>query len=198
VIRAGGPQLGEPCGILAVDETQNGGVLLYRADHSLAGGNPAPKPGKNPQPEGTSLLVAGSGELHSAEGFVSLVFFRNGCRRPADQLQGELVALLVVLVPVDQAVLTHDRPLGPGMVGTKFFQLQPQIKTGPLPIGPDHLVPVNFLTDLLPLGACRHRNRRVGMGVVEVPVRDKAVQRRVDRGRPGVEVEGAVGIGRHH
>ena len=77
MVRAGRAQFGQPRGILAIHEAQDGGVFLNRTDHPLTGGNPAPKPGKNPQPEGTSLLLPGSGEFGTTKRFLPLVLLRD-------------------------------------------------------------------------------------------------------------------------
>jgi len=198
MVRAGSAQFRQPGGVLAVDEAEDRGVLLHRSDHPLAVGNPPAQPRENPHPEGAPLLVPGGGELRPAKGFLSLVLLRNGGRRPTDQIQRQLIALFIVLVPVDQAVLSHDGALGLGMVRAEFFELQSKIEARPLPVGPNHLISIDLLTNLFSLGAGRHRDGRVRVGMIHVTIRNKTVQRCVDGRRAWVEVEGAVGVGADH
>ena len=85
-----------------------------------------------------------------------------------------------------------------GILLAEFLQPQAELEARPLPRQPADRVAEDFLGQLLGVLRCGDRDDRVGMHVVDMGVRHIGVQRRVDRGRARIEVEGAVGQVAHH
>ena len=198
MVWAGSPHLRQARSILAVHKSQDRRILLHGSDHPLLGGNLPAQPRQNRKPKGFPLFFSWGFVLSPTEGLFAAIFLFHRLGRSPNQLQRQLVAFLVVLMPVDQAMLTHDRPFGFGVILAQFFQNQSQVETRPLPFGPDHFVPINLFRQLFTLGTGGERDRRVRMGMIHVPSRHKPVQRSVDGRRTGIQIEGAVGVGSHH
>ena len=77
-------------------------------------------------------------------------------------------------------------------------ELQAQIKAWPLPGQKAKLAAIDLFRQRFGVFARRDRNDRVRVNVIDMAVRDEAVQRCVDRGRARIEVEGAVVVERDH
>ena len=112
--------------------------------------------------------------------------------------QRQLVARLVVVGPVDEAVLPQDDPVDAGVLLDGARERQAEVEARPLPGQPGHLVAVDLAHEPLAVLRGRQGDHRVRMGVVDVLEGDEPVQRGVDRARPRVEVVDRVGVGRHH
>ena len=118
--------------------------------------------------------------------------------RLRDQRQRQVVAGLVVLGPVDQPVLAEHDASRIGVRRDHVLQRQAEFEAGTLPWRPDDRVAVDLARQ--PLGVARRgdADHRVGVHVIDMRRRHEGVQRRVDRRRPRIEVEGAVRVEAHH
>ena len=77
-------------------------------------------------------------------------------------------------------------------------ELQPEVKARPLPGQKAELAAIDLFRQRFGVFARRDRDDRVRMNVIDMAVRDEAVQRRVDRGRARIEVESAMVVERDH
>ena len=77
-------------------------------------------------------------------------------------------------------------------------ELEAEVEARPLPGQQADLVAEDLFASSASAFAGGNRDHRVGMDMVDMRVRNKAVQRRVDRGRARVEIERAVVEERHH
>ena len=117
----------------------------------------------------------------AAEGLVALVAFFDVAGGLVDELEGELVALLIVIGPVDQAVLTHDGTAGVGVVGAALFKGEAELEAGAHPGQPEQVVAEDLFHDLGSVGAGGDGDQGVRVGVIDELVRHEGVQGGVDR-----------------
>ena len=111
-----------------------------------------------------------------------------------DGHQAAEVGLALRLAPREEAVAAENQAVGIRLRFDRAAEHQRQLEPGPLPRHPDDLAAVllvELLDLLLAVGARGQRDRPVGMQVIDVVVRQKRVQRGVDRRRDAVVAEGA-------
>jgi hypothetical protein len=84
------------------------------------------------------------------------------------------------------------------MLFADFLELEAEIETGALPSGPDDIVTIDRLGELLAVFGGGDGNRGVRMRVVDMGARHEGVERRIDRGRTGIEIESRVGVHPDH
>ena len=115
-----------------------------------------------------------------------------------DDAQRRLIAALRSRPPGEQAVSAEHHADIFGMIGRHLAELQAEIEAGTLPRQKADLVAVNLLRQLFGVGRGRDRDHRVGVDVIDVARGNKGVQRRIDRGRARIEIEGAMVEQRDH
>jgi hypothetical protein len=103
-----------------------------------------------------------------------------------------MIALLVVVGPIDDAVPAEHHTFCLRVFLTDALHFQSEFEAGPLPIDPDDVAPIHFLRDLLAMLGRRYGEAGHRVRVIDMLVRHEAVEGRVDRGRPGIEVVRAV------
>ena len=190
-------QLGESRRVVGVHELQHFVPHFHRRDLTLLCTDLAAQPRKQ---FGEHTLALGLWQrLHAraAEVGTSTTRVEKVLRAP-DQLEGQFIAFLVVIGPVDKAVLAHDRALCVRMLSADPLQLQPELEARPLPVGPDDVVAVDLARERRPILRRGERDDRHGMHVIDVRERDIRVQRRVDARRGRIAIEGGVRIHPHH
>ena len=77
-------------------------------------------------------------------------------------------------------------------------ELEPKVEARPLPGQKAKLAAIDLFRERFRVFARGDRNDRVRMNVIDMAVRNEAVQRCVDRGRARIEVEGAMVVERDH
>ncbi len=148
VVGAGGAELGEARGVVAVDELERGFVVLDGGDKALLLADLAAQPREQVDEEFAALGAVECLVLRAAEGALALVVLGEVARGFLDEIERELVALFVVVGPIDQAVLAHDDAFGLGIFAADFLELEAEVEAGALPGGPDHFVAVDFPGEL--------------------------------------------------
>ena len=89
-------------------------------------------------------------------------------------------------------------PFSSGFDSRHRAELEAEVEARALPGQEAELAAEDFSRQRLRVFARRDRDHRVGVDMVDMRMRNKAVQRRVDRGRARVEIERAVVEQRHH
>ena len=115
-----------------------------------------------------------------------------------DYLQREPIAFLRGRGPGEQPVAAEHHALHVRIGLSHRAKLEPKIKARPLPRQKAKLAAIDLFRQRFGVFARRDRNDRVRMNVIDMAVRDEAVQRCVDRGRARIEVEGAMVVERDH
>ena len=77
-------------------------------------------------------------------------------------------------------------------------ELEPKIKAWPLPGQKAKLAAIDLFRQCFGVLARGDRNDRVRVNMIDMAVRDEAVQRRIDRSRARIEVERAMVVERDH
>ena len=95
-------------------------------------------------------------------------------------------------------MLTHHDGLDRGILLLDLLHGEGELEAGAHPADILHLAAKDLLRQLLATAACGDRDDRVRMHVVDMLAREEAVERCVDRGGAGIEVEGGVGVGADH
>ena len=85
-----------------------------------------------------------------------------------------------------------------GAFSTNSSITQTEVETGTLPLSPADHVAVNFFCEFFRVFRSGHGDDRVGVGVVDVLVGNKGVQRRVDAAGPRVQVVHRVRVHSDH
>ena len=127
-----------------------------------------------------------------------------GCARRATPRPGErslivaVVARLRVSSPGHEPVAAHHETRQRRVLLAIASTFSPRSKPGRCQPTQPSSPPKISRVRRSPFFAGGDRDDRVGVHVIDVPVRDERVQRRVDARRARVEVEGAVREARHH
>ncbi len=138
---------------------------------------------------------SGSGAmLLAAERSIPLVTGLDERGGAVDDFERRLVAGLVVVVPRAHAVMAEQHPFRLRVLRDQGLHQEPDVEARPLPGQVDHLVAVDLAAQALLIHRRRHRDHRVRVKVVDVPLRDEGVERRVDRARARVEVVDAMAV----
>ena len=130
--------------------------------------------------------------LLAAENGLAGCFRLEPGNRPVDDVDGQGVAGFRIVIPGEKAVAFENDALGGRVFKAEFFQPQAQFIARTLPGQPADLATEDLLRQLLRIGGSRNRDDRVGMHVIDMLLRHIGMQRRVDGGGAGVEVEGAM------
>ena len=115
-----------------------------------------------------------------------------------DHLQRGLVAILRGRPPGEQAVAAKHHPFDLRIGLGHRAELQTEVKPGTLPWKKTEFPTINLSRQLFGVLAGRDCDDSVGVNVVDVRMRNEAVQRGIDRGCARVEVERAVIVERNH
>ena len=202
MIGAAGAKFREAGGILGVDEAQDPFVVLHRADPPALLAHLSSEPGQNSRQPLVANFLRQALVLGATEGSrvasLGLILRFNEGRRLFDVFEGGEVALLVVLIPGDESVLSHHNGLGLGVFAADLLHRQSQFKTGAHPGDVIHGVPEDFPRQFHAAARGGNGDDCVGVHVIDKTPRDEAVQGGVDRRGARVEIEGGVGIHGHH
>src|SRR5687768_16855848 len=122
MVRATGAEFSEACGVLGIDEAQDCFVILNSADETLLLADLAAQPRKNlcenflADIGGKTLmeLAAEHGRIAAFPG----IFLFDELGGALDEIEREVIALLVIIGPIDKAVLAHHDAFGFGMFAT--------------------------------------------------------------------------------
>ncbi len=136
--------------------------------------------------------------LCPAERLVPTVTRLDVARRAVHDLQGRLVAGLVVVAPRAHAVVAQQHSSRFRLLRDEPLDDEADVEPRPLPRHVDHLLAVDLAGELLLVRGSGHRDHRVGVQVVHVTERHEGVERRVDRAGARVQVEDAVRVHRVH
>ena len=110
----------------------------------------------------------------------------------------QFIAGLIIIVPRDEAVLTHHDGLDGRVLAGDILHGQAKFETRTHPLHIGHLAGENLLGEGLAVLGGGDGNDRVRVHVVDVLAGQEAVERGVNRRGPRVEVEGGVIIHRDH
>ena len=100
-----------------------------------------------------------------------------------DDLERGFVAGLVVVVPRAHPVVTEQHARRLRAPGDQRLDQEPDVEARTLPRDVDHVVAVDLTAEALLVDGGGDRDHRVRVQMVDVPLRDEGVQRRVDRAR---------------
>src|ERR1700751_1425431 len=118
--------------------------------------------------------------------------------RPVNRVDGASIALVFTVAPGEEAVGLQNDALGIRAFLGPALHPHPELEARASPRQPADLLPVDLRGDLFGFGRGRDRDHRIRVHVVDITGGQETVERRVDRGRAWVQVEGAVVIELHH
>ena len=197
MIRAGRPERGQRLEILRIDELQHRRRVGEVANLALACRNMLANGGqelrRNIAPVGPRQRL----DTRPAEG---------RCLRPraepfgglVDHLQRDPIACLRGRPPGEEPVPAEHHALHVRVGFSHRAKLEPEVEARPLPGQEPKLPAVNLLRQSLSVLACGNRNHSIRVNMVDMRMRNEAVQRGVDRGCARIEVEGAMIVERDH
>src|SRR6476620_2610216 len=87
---------------------------------------------------------------------------------PLNQVEGPKVAFLVVIRPVNEAVLAKNNPVGFGMLLGDFLHFQAELEPRTQPGRVNDLITINLMSQLRGILRRSDRDGRIGMGMVNV------------------------------
>ena len=202
VVRTTGAQFGQSSGVFAIHKTQDGGVVLDGADEALLLAHLAAQPREQLGEHFAAHLLGQRGVFLSAKGFLVAALFLVGFldvrRSLFNEVEREIVAILLVISPVDQAVLAEHHALGLRILGGDLLQGEAELEARTQPRRPDNVLAVDFFGDLFGILRGTNRDGRIRVRVVHMLAGYKRMQWRVDGRRPRVKVESAVWVHAHH
>ncbi len=124
------------------------------------------------------------------------------CAEPSgglvDHLQRDPIAFLRGRAPGEQPVAAEHYALQVRIGLGHRAELEPKVEARPLPRQKAELPAIDLFRQRFGVFARRDRNDGVRVNMVDMAMRNEAVQRRVDRGRARIEVEGAMIVERDH
>ena len=118
--------------------------------------------------------------------------------RAVDDVEGGLVAALRVVAPGEEAVALEHAALRLRVLAREPLQPQAELVARPLPRQPADLVAEDLGRQRLRVLRRGKGDDRIGVHVIDMAAGHIGMERRVDRRRPRVQVEGAVGQVAHH
>ena len=180
-----------------IDEFQHFGRIREMPDLALVRGNLSPNRGQQPGRGLAARLRRQRGMARAEKSGFPLVR-GEPVGRLLDDAQRRLVAALRSRPPGEQAVSAEHHADIFGMIGRHLAELQAEIEAGTLPRQKADLAAENLLRQLFGVGRGGDRDHRVGVDVIDVACGNKGVQRRIDRGRARIEIEGAMVEQRDH
>src|ERR1700730_8740999 len=122
MIRSRGSKRGQARRVCAVDETQHVFVCLHGADEPPLLTHLSAQPRQQIDQCSIADCRIQRSEFLAAECRLSLVPIGNESRRPLDELETELIACLIIICPIDEAVLAEDRAFCIWKSFTKILQ----------------------------------------------------------------------------
>ena len=196
MVWATGAELCKARGVFRIHKAQDFFVVLDCGDEAFLLAHLTTKPWEQGGKDFAALFLGqggldGSAENGSLAASFSLLFL-NMLGGFFDQLQSEFIALAAGFSPVDEAVLAHDEAFGLRVFFAGFLHGESEFEAGAHPRNVHDFIAVNFFRHLDALRAGGHGNGGVRVRVVHMGVRDEAVERRVDRGGAGIQVECAM------
>ena len=183
--------------IARIDEFQHGRRVGEMSDLALAGRNALADGGQQRRRGVAPLGRRQRLRARAAEGFPARIGAEPG-RGLVDRGQRRPVAILGGRPPGEQAVAAEHDALVSGVGLRHRPELQAEVETRPLPRQKAELAAENLARQRLGVLAGRDRDHGVGVNVIDMQVGNERVQRRVDRGRARIEVEGAMIEQRDH
>ena len=198
MVGAGRAQRGQTLHLVGVHELQHRVAVGEMPDHMLLTRHHAPDRGHQAGRGGATLIGGQALMPGPPEGVFACGLFREPVHGGLDDVQRQVVAVPRVIGPGEQPVaFQHDAP-GVRVPGTEVRQPQAQLVSRLFPRQPADGVAEDLLRQGFAVPGRRDGDNGVGVHVIDVPGRDIGVQRRVDAGRAGVQVEGAMGqVGDH-
>ena len=197
MIRAGRPKRGQRFEILRIDELQHGWRVREVADLALACGNVLANGGQELRRNIAPVRPRQRLDARPAEGCALRL-----CAEPlsglVDHLQRESIAFLRRRRPGEQPVAAEHDALHVRIGLSHRAELEPKVEARPLPRQKAKLSAIDLFRERFCVFARGDRNDGVGVNVIDMAVRDEAVQRCVDRGCARIEVEGAMIVERDH
>ena len=118
--------------------------------------------------------------------------------RLVDHRDRRLVAFLGRVTPGEETMALENDALGVGILLAELLQPHAELETRPLPRQPADGVAEDLFCDRPGILGGGDRDDGVGMHMVDAGLGHESMQRRVDRGRARIEVEGAMGQIAHH
>ena len=104
----------------------------------------------------------------SFKGLSSLIAFLNVATRAFDELKSQLVALLVVIGPVDETVLAHVDALGIGILLADLLEKKTEIKARALPGRVNDFVAKDLFRDCLRIPRRTERDEGIRVHVINM------------------------------
>ena len=95
-------------------------------------------------------------------------------------------------------MLAHHDRFHLRLILRDFLHRQTQLETRTHPRYVGHRASENLLGQFLATLGCRNRDDRIRMHVIHMLARKETVERRVNGGCPGIEIESGVGVHPHH
>src|SRR4029077_7401391 len=196
VVWTTGAKLRQTGCVVRINETQDLLVVRDGTDDALLLANLSAQPRQDCRkgfapPRFVQRLVFLSAESLSVPAFF-LVSGLDVFGSLLNKRERQVVAFLVVIGPVDQAVLPQDCTSRLRMLLPDVLQYQAQLEARSQPGRPDHFFTVDLFSQLLRVFRRRDRDGRVRVHVVHVFKRDEGMQRGVDRRGPRVKVKSRV------
>jgi hypothetical protein len=168
------------------------------AQEAVRLGDHAAQAGQQPDEQRFAIRLGEGLVFGPAEGVRAFVVLGDVAGRLIGEAEAQLVARLVAVGPVDQAVLAHDKPFEGGVRLGHGLHLHAQLEAGTQPVNIADLVAVNLLGQAHLICRGGDGDHRYRVGVIDMVGGDEGVEGGVDGGGAGVEVVGAVAEHRHH
>ena len=197
MIRAGRPKRRQRLEILRIDELQHRGRVGEVADLALACRNMLANGGQELRRDIAPVGPRQRLDARPAEG-CALRLLAEPSGGLVDHLQRDPIAFLRGRSPGEQPVAAEHHALHVRIGFGHRAELEPKIKARPLPGQKAKLAAIDLFRQRFGVLARGDRNDRVRVNVIDMAMRNEAVQRRVDRGRARIEVERAMVVERDH
>src|SRR5262249_9065060 len=189
---------------LTADKVQHSGAVVEMPHFSTCSGNQPPDSGHELRGDGLSCRWCKGCDLDSAEGGLALTrtvlqpaFSVQPTNGAIDDLQSGFVTLFRSVTPGEEAVGLEDDTLGLRVFANKLLQCQPEGVSRAQPRQPADLLAIDLAGECVTVGRGGNRDDGVRVHVVDVSAVDQAVQRGINAGGAGIQVESAVSIERH-
>ena len=194
VVGTGRAQVREPGPIHAVREAKGLRIVLDRGHEPLLRRDLPAQPGKDVAEQAAPLVVLERRDLQPAKRLLAPIASLDIRGGAVNDVQGGLVARLVVVVPRTHAVMAQNHTLRLRVLLDERLHPHADVEARPLPGDVEDVVAIDLPAEALLIHGSGHRDHRVGVKVIHVFMRHEGVERSVDGTGPRVQVEHAVAV----
>ncbi len=192
MIWAAGAEIGQRLEVATIDEVQDHRLIVEMTDLALTAANAGTDLRHQARDDTGALSGRQRSDGGATENRLALRLFGKPADRLVDDAQSGFIAVAGGFPPGQQAMGLQHHALGLRIGLGESGEVETELESRSPPGQPADLVAEDLGGQRLAVLRGSNRNHRIGMHVIDMAIGEIGMQRRIDRGRARVEVEGAM------